>query len=465
MPHNLVSDEEALLLIKEASQGIFTEDLTSQWLKIFAARPQLKNFVRQNASMTLAEYGKSLFSTESKISNTLKEIVTKKTSSLFGTEASEKASKSLDLLGNIDTSSHGGIFSEDTLVQSHLVIASGASSHQSSSLVSLACGVVPMNNATWPRGFFRLGNRESLFPKSFDRIAVHECSTFTKEHIDKRLDDASIDSCTKEIYESIKSIPQIFEHRYFFDQMTVINHELWKRSCSISGVSQFYHLLLEDITAELVIKSIESKDALSKLIFCADQRAHFMELFSNLPGTWSLDKKKGTFLFWASTGDFRAASVWPSENGASLVTAQRTIPFTEEEIKIALEKRELVPSVFLSLVTLLLNGVRPSGGYHQIAYLPEYAKRLEAFSAHLEEVRCPLFLGQMQTADLFQLGYGFTFIKDAASSTGFAGIDTLICNPISKEDFTAKLESTSVAASLLGNSSRLFSEIVPKNQQ
>jgi hypothetical protein len=279
------------------------------------------------------------------------------------------------------------------------------------------------------------------------------------------VNDSTLDSCTKRIYSIIEQVPHLFEQQYFFEQVSLINAALWQQGCTMSGVTDFYHILLEDITAALVIKSIEENDTLSQLIFCEKDRPQLLELFANLPGTWSLDKKKGTFLFWASTGDFRAASVWPSADGTQLITSKRSIPYTADAIKAALISKELVPSVFLSLVSLLSHGVRPSGGYHQIAYLPEYGARLESFAKHLEAVRCPRFLGQMQTADLFQLGYGFTFIKDATSITGFAGIDSLICEPISREQYQAKFSTTTVAASLINNTKRLVSEIVPKHQQ
>lgn len=465
MPLSTIPDEQALSLLEQHAQGLFAEALKVSWIKIFSARPQLKNFLTRSSALTLEQYGSSLFTAESKISTTLSAIISSKVAKLFGDTAGARATTSLTRLSNIDTSSHGGIFSEDTTVQSHLMIASGATTHQSTALVSLACGVVPMNNATWPRGFFRRGERESLLPKSYDRVAVHECGAFTKAHLAKRVNDSTLDSCTKRIYSIIEQVPHLFEQQYFFEQVSLINAALWQQGCTMSGVTDFYHILLEDITAALVIKSIEENDTLSQLIFCEKDRPQLLELFANLPGTWSLDKKKGTFLFWASTGDFRAASVWPSADGTQLITSKRSIPYTADAIKAALISKELVPSVFLSLVSLLSHGVRPSGGYHQIAYLPEYGARLESFAKDRQSVRCPRFLGQMQTADLFQLGYGFTFIKDALSRTGFAGIDALICEPLSREEYQRQLSTTTVAASLVHNTKRLFSEIVPKHQQ
>ena len=462
-----ISTADPLQSLKD-SVVTFLPDQHDRWAKIFHARPQLGTFLQREGHKTLKQYGSdvALRSEKSAISAALKEIITAKIVNRFGSSHGEHASGFLNNISNLDTSSHGGIFSEDTLVQSHLVLAAGVRAKQNiNSFISLACGVVPMNNATWPRGFFRNGQRESLFPKSFDRVAVHECPPFTAAMVEKRLADSSIDSCTRTIYEKIKFTPHIFEVEKFHQQFTLINYALWSQAVSpmITGIDHFYHLLLEDITAELIIKSIQAEDALSKLIFCDQFQGQLLETFANLPGTWTTDRKKGTFLFWRSSGDFRAASVWPE--GDNLITNDGTIPFTKESIIDELSHGRLVPSVFLSLISLLFHGVRPSGGYHQIAYLPEYAKRLAEFSQKTSLTNCPIFLGNIQAADLFQLGYGFTFLADKNSETGFAGMDSLLCETPSQQFFDQQLNSVTVAQSMVMNGTRWYQEIVPKNLQ
>jgi hypothetical protein len=174
-----------------------------------------------------------------------------------------------------------------------------------------------------------------------------------------------------------------------------------------------------------------------------------METLAGLPGTWSMDRSKGTFLFWLSSMDFRAASLWPEDS--FLVDKNDKVPLTPEGITHALKTKKIVPSVFLSLLTLLYYGVRPLGGYHQIAYLPEYAHRLKVFSEKTNISNCPVFTAQLDCADLIQLGYGFTFVKDEKSDTGIAGMDYFLCNLVDNTFLKSALNSTSVQESLFLN--------------
>ena len=433
------------------------------WTQIIQERPQLDGFLERAGNLSLEEYGKSVVATPSKIRDQLIDVVANITSELFDSQVVNKVKQTLSTVGNIDTSSHGGIISEDTLVQSQLVLAEGISSFGLDTMVSLACGVVPMNNATWPRGFFRLGKRESIFPKSFDRVAVHECPSFKKNDIQKKLLVPDIDSCTKEILSIIDSIPRVYDVQSYSEQAQLINFNLWKQSFSASRIKNYIHLPLESVTAQLLCKSIEENDAISQLIFCAKDRPILMETLAGLPGTWTLDRTKGTFLFWLSSMDFRAASLWPEDS--YLVEKNYKVPFTPEGITSALRSKKIVPSVFLSLLTLLYYGVRPLGGYHQIAYLPEYAHRLKVFSERTNISNCPVFTAQLDCADLIQLGYGFTFVKDEKSETKLAGMDYFLCNPIDDNFLRSSLNSTSVLESLFLNTRRLYNEIVPASKR
>lgn len=430
---------------------------------IIEYRPQLNLFLQKHGSLTLAQYGSAAISKQSTLSEAYRSVAKKKIASYFGEDVSKKLCAGFSISSSADTSGHGGIFSEDTLLQSHAVIAKGFHGAGAPAFLSLACGVVPMNNGTWPRGFFILGARESIFPKSFDRIAVHECSAFTKEMIEKKLQDKATSPRGKALLEFIRGLPSVFEQRRFYQQTVIINRALWQAFVATRETPEFLQLMLEDLTADLVIESISKDDTLSKLIFCEKKFDVFFKMLSDLPGTWATDRSKGTYLFWHQSGDFRAASLW--REGSTLANGQYSIPFTPEGIKAALEKREIVPSVFLSLITLLHNGTRPLGGYHQLSYLPEYRKRLVEFSEIESEVCCPNFLGNIQCINLFNLGYGFAFQHDPENQNILAGIDSFMQFPTLKDEFWPKLESFTVADAIMSNIDRLYNEIVPASKR
>jgi hypothetical protein len=434
------------------------ELIANNWARIITERPPIATFLNTHVNITLREYSKKIIANPSNINPIAKNIILDYSKKYFSDSIIDSLSKTLETVGTIDTSSHGGILSEDTLVQSQMILASGVSSFNLDSMISLACGVVPMNNSTWPRGFFRAGKRESIFPKSFDRTAVHECKSFTLADIDKKINSKDSDSCTKEILEFIKNIPNLFSWNKFTDQLILINYHLWKDYFNFTGINNFIHLPLESITAELICSSIENNDALCSLLFCDKHRELFFESLSGLPGTWTKDKTKGTYLFWLKSGDFRAASLW--EKNAKLEGDNFSISFTPEEVLKNIKSGMLVPSVFSSLITLLYYGVRPSGGYHQIVYLPEYAHRLSNFSKQTQSVDCPVFTQNINCADLIQLGYGFVFAEDQKSLTGFAGMDYFVCNKMEKSDFDHLMNTRTVLNSVISNTSRWYSEIV-----
>lgn len=427
---------------------------------VFQARPQLIPFIEKYGQTILKDYGVHVIDKTHSISETLKTILYQRIKRFFGDSAARLHLEKSSATSSIDTSGHGGIFSEDTLVQSHGVIAQGFQDAKSPSFVSLACGVVPMNNATWPRGFFVLGARESIFPKSFDRVAFHECTAFTPDMIEKKLADKTVAARSRALFEFIKEIPNIFEQKMYFEQTSLINHLLWERFMVTEGQTpSFYQFMLEDVTSELVIDAINKDDALCNLIFCREKQHLFFEMLSNLPGTWSTDRSKGTYLFWHAGGDFRASALWLDDD--KLSNDRFETAFTRESIKGALQKREIVPSVFLSLITILHNGIRPLGGYHQLSYLPEYRKRIIDFINIEKNLSCPDFLGHIQCINLFHLGYGFSFLKDPEHHNILAGIDTFMKFPESKKAFTDMMHSTTVASALVSNVQRLYNEIVP----
>lgn len=426
--------------------------------RVIEARPQLATFLDSYGSLTLSEYGKIAISSQGTLSKAFQDILSKKISSYFDESAAKRLSDSMHVLCSVDTSGHGGILSEDTLVQSHAVLSEGVRENQQKCYLTLSCGVVPMNNSTWPRGMFIGGSRFSLIPKAFDRVAYHECPAISKDQLNKKLKDNATPQRARKILERALEIPNIFSLEKFYQQVTVLNHALWNEFIRADSQPELFQLMLEALTADLVVASIESDDALSRMIFCGQNFEAFFEFLSGLPGTWSSDRSKGTYLFWRASGDFRAASLW--REGHELVGHGPGIGFDPESIVRELRSRSIVPSVFLSLITLLHHGVRPLGGYHQLWYLPEYKNRLEKASELIADLRCPEFLSHINCADLFQLGYGFAFLTDPQYPNAFAGLDAFAANPALKKALWDSMHKVSVRESILLNISRWFKEIV-----
>lgn len=431
--------------------------------RCFEERPQLIPILRDFGSLSLASYGKSLISQNGTLSPVLRKILSEIVAERFGRELSSVTSDTFAKISSIDTAGHGGVLSEDTLIQGHLIGARAIKESGYKLLLTLACGVVPMNNSTWPRGFFVQGERESIFPKSFDRIGFYECSAFTKDQLIKsKSSEAS--PRKKAVIEFIEAIPGIFEHETFATQTSIINHLLWMECFERRGeFPEFVQLLLEEVTSQLVIHSIETNDYIAQILFSLSIRTKVLERLSGLPGTWNLETKKGTHFFWAAAGDFRNASLWVE---GDVLRGKKDYRLTPDEILSGLKSRELVPSVFLSLLSLLKNGVRCLGGYHQVYYLPEYRDRLKRIRDEEPE------LGKVMTEEdnrnlccmnLINLSYGPVYLVDDENPNQFAFIDSFLLNPERAAEAWKSLDEVTLLRASVLNLKRWYQEIVPKS--
>ena len=433
----------------------------------FVERPQLMPVLRDMGGWSLEEYGSHLVSNEGSISDTLRAILTELAMSRYGSIAADHLRTLLTTLNSIDTAGHGGVLSEDTLVQGHLIASYGGASKGQSGYISLACGVVPMNNSTWPRGFYVQGKRESIFPKSFDKVAYHECRGFSKEQIEKGIKESPLHSGKHLIFETIDGIDHIYEQESFPAQVSMINRALWKRAFThLPHQSELFSFMLEEVTAKLVLHSIENNGILAQMILNRELRDEVLECFNGLPGSWAHDTKRGTDFFWRRSGDFREASLW--------CEGERFIPHGAEPFAIdadilcdKLRSGEIVPGVFLSLLSLLVNGARCLGGYHQIWYLPEYRTRLSRLAEQGTSAGSTFamtLLPLLSRVLAVNMSYGPVFALDD-QEPGPASIDLYLRRPELAAEIPQLLRTTTVVKGCALNLKRWYGEIVPKEKR
>lgn len=448
-------DEEALSTSLTKEWG--TEEQTQALKACIQKRPQLAYLLKNYSKFSLSDYASHLLTSKSKCSETFKGIVLEELKPFFSNQIIERARSSLESVSSVDTAAHGGIISEDCTLQEYLMLSKDAIQKKIPVFFSFACGVIPMNNLTWPRGFYFNGERISLFSKSFDRVAFHECPALTRDQIETRLKDQSIPQDAKNILEFIAQLPNIYDYRSFFEQCTLINYSLFEGTFNHdSRNASCIQLMLESITKRLLIHELQNEGEVAQLLFDTSRIPHLIDKLSDLPGTWNKELSKGTFLFWHRSGDFRAASVFLKDS--QLVGQKIAIAYTREEILSAVSKGELVPSVFLSLLLLLKHGVRSVGGYHQCWYLPQYIDNLRKIY-QLE------FLQKISCEDLIQIGYGFGFYPSKTGSQMLAGLETFFGNPVSVQDAEERLPSSTVENALKYSLKRWYAEIVPVSER
>ena len=341
---------------------------------IINIRPAVKDLVANYKDFSLYDYSKILVQKGShgpQILNTSVNIIAEDITKRFLSIQRSDVEKTLVQLGSVDTAGHGGILSEDTITQGYLIGATGAKQLDIPCYIAFACGVVPMNNNTWPRGFFSKGKRVSIFPKSFDRLPFHECPAFQDDLI-KKAKTESKDKDSQALLDFIQNLPNVYRFEDFADQSCYINFNLWKQ-INKATLPSLLPLPLEHITAKLVIENIKQDGLLNRILFEEPFRKLVIDKLRGLPGTWDEEKHKGTHFFWARNSDFRYSGLWETEG---VLQGSFNVEYSKEEIIEKLNSKKIVPGVFLSLLSLVCSGFKCLGGYHQIGYLPEYKKRL-----------------------------------------------------------------------------------------
>ena len=318
------------------------------------------------------------------------------------------------------TANHHGVDFFAQSVQSSLLfsLGEGACGDAMQTLPVFACGTVPLNNITFPRGLLLYtaehGSKEfplklPIFPDRCKRDLVCTSGPFDQAMLDRAEQRAQrlfngvekisgVQAATREILGAEFAHPEVLARPTYSEQAVMLNHRLWKRLYKDPSMARdLVYLELEHVAARLLCRDLMDAGSLAfRVFFDTTVRDSVLTTLDGHRACWDLDALRarldetserptgcrsnavgGTVFFWAlDERKRRIPLVLDGRGEFSLVgpgkgSKQIRIPFSAEALCDGLVNGTLMPALFSSyLVIALARGVTCLGGYYQAGYLP-----------------------------------------------------------------------------------------------
>lgn len=319
--------------------------------EIFKRRPILKALLADVGDMPLMEYAAKLFTHKGKISESAVEVISKRLKGSFSNEISEQVISELREHGTFLTADHHGALFHPVLFQGDYLMAEGAKRAGFKNGCVMAVGMVPLNHPTYPRGVFWQGQKIPLFPDRMKHHLVYGCPAADRKSFEKLpppLRDIALEA-------------EIFDCAFFSEQVTRLNYALWSAAFRGSLPSLIY-FQAEDITVELLKLSIKERDEIFEMLCDGKVRDKTLVEFSGINGCWDGERGSHFFLARNESGEGLALRV----KGDTLCGEDVSVEMDGEALLEALEKKVLVPGLFLTYTVLLKHGFRCIGGFTQV---------------------------------------------------------------------------------------------------
>lgn len=369
---------------------------------IISKRPVFGEVLQQYGSMSLYEYVRTISpvliqESDSKQGECIDAICTE-AEQYFNSDEVLSIRSQLKENFTVSTAEHHGPFVHPFFVHANLL----AATLPVENIISLAVGNVSLNNSSYPRGiFFRdaggVQSKISFFRSSERHVSVFQSRPIREPDIGLEHVTGPIQALLKEVYTSEKM--NTFD--LYSQQITHTNILLWQGMFAKSiNLPRLVNLQIEDVVLRLILKHhVYAQTAIHDMLFDPLIRARLEQSFDGIPGAFTKQAKKGTFLFWlALPGAKKKEALWLS--GASLVSASGyAIALEPQAIAEALERRELIPSTALSLVVLsCYYGLKCLGGFSQGTYLTALAQAYHAIFGTMSESNTKGFLSDIVLA-------------------------------------------------------------------
>jgi hypothetical protein len=372
---------------------------------VLARRPALKVLLEQHGHDSVFDFIKKYIvapvsAVSSKRQEELINSVASETERLLGREVADSVRQQLVSYYYVSTTDHFGPNYHPWVVNFNLIALASIMDQPDPKLkniITLACSNVSLNNFSFPRGFAFTSdatgqlktNRLSFLPSNAHSYPVYGFRPFNNAEL-KKINDQVRDCANKKLIsfelrdklvnfvEEIYGTDDVMSSASYSDQITKTNHAIWKKLNSYidKGNINFVYLEQEWIVAQLFVKHhlYDQNSSLYQLLFDTKSEALLNELFSNVPEGFNRSAKTGTYLFWGlpKINCNHRLRMWKEGNYLVADDGSYKVELTPEAIADALLKKELIPSVMLTFITLCFYyGLKCLGGLGQINYLPK----------------------------------------------------------------------------------------------
>lgn len=370
--------------------------------KVFEIRPNIKQIYDENIDVDLVSYDKKhVRDNRNPIIKTRKaeiiDVIQAKTKKVLGTKIADSVAKQLKGNSSVSTTQHTAPLGHYVLklaLQNSLAYFDNDNPNLQNVII-LACAGVSFNNSSTPRSLLLHTEKDldylPFFGRSADASPVIYHPAYGYESIEnmekelnkirqqKGLSKLQYDK-VKEILEDVYASPHALTQDYFTDQITVINHNVFKK------VFEKYHgyvpnlvfLSQEEIVIEAILKNhLYSKTTINSVLINTKMHVLLEKYFDNTDGAFNLKKQKGTFLFWGYDKKTKNR-LQLFRKGKYLVSLdnQFKVKLTPDDLSIALREKILIPSVMLTFFVLAFYyGLFLTGAYKQSNDLPKLLEK------------------------------------------------------------------------------------------
>lgn len=320
------------------------------------------------------------------------------------------------------TANHHGIdtFAQSTQTNLLFALRNGSDGELAKTVPVLACGSIPLNNLTYPRGLlvYSTGDaagpgeifRLPIFPDSQKRTLVSRCRPFTTEMLERArarattaLDQKQIASglqpALNALFASLADLAQGYPD--YSRQATLANNRIWQLLFNDRSMhSDLIYIELEKIVARLLRRDLFDPSTIChQLLFDRELRNALVQNLDGQRACWQFEKLAqycsgadsgsagsdggapiGTLFFWGVDGKGRSFPLCVHETTGRAPAVLRGVdsrgqawqcPLEPDPVDQALRDGHLLPSVFTSyLAVSIARGVDCIGGYYQASYLP-----------------------------------------------------------------------------------------------
>ncbi len=255
--------------------------------------------------------------------------------------------------------------------------------------VVLPTGRIPLNNASYPRGFFFKGQKIPFFMSKVQHTITSLLSEGIAHPDGRRLDSFIRPDSLKGLsaqeklfleylfLDELKLASACNDHTRFVEQLPTLNARLWncyfERSFRTS-VPKLIYLNADDIVKELLLDELRNPDSLtSRILTNPTIRDIYLEEFTGISGCWS--GESGTHFFWGVSPKKTLIPLNIDKHFGTLEFSHfdpemQPIPMTCEDLSEALRENRIIPSLFLDIFLLaFVEGFTLLGGFNQVTYM------------------------------------------------------------------------------------------------
>ncbi|MBI5621434.1 hypothetical protein HY933_01025 [Candidatus Falkowbacteria bacterium] len=374
---------------------------------VLARAPVLRQIIETSGKLPLSVYCQQHLGGPPRVSAARQEevfsAVRQCVSRVLGASAAAEAEAHLRQHYLVSTGDHHHPLTHPFSLNSALLRSAALRGAGRRSLVTFSCATVSLNNSSSPRGLLyhsrRLqAHRLPLFSLQYRHHPVYGLRAYTAVELARArhmvqaeknitpVDRALLD----EILVSVYADPAVLACQYYSEQITRTNAALWRRLPGQADTTLIF-VPEEDMVNDLLARYHLAGQSTAVTALLTDPTAVqlFCQEFNGVAGAGSLDRSKGTILFWALREGQRLA-LWL--DGDRLVSAdgQYAVALSASALTQALQQKELMPSMALTFIVLsFYYGLTCGGGFFQGSYLAQmrqaYVRLLSALRASAED--------------------------------------------------------------------------------